>query len=312
MQINGGLAYLFGFPHNNFSVITIILVITVLFIISASTGLDRGIRYLSNINLGTASLLLVFVLIAGPTAFIIEAFTTTIGSYIGNLIPMSFRMTPFTGGTFVGAWTIFYWAWWIAWAPFVGTFIARVSKGRTIREFVTGVLFVPTSLSMLWFATFGGAALFYEMFEGSGIANAVSSDITSALFITLEQLPMGTVLGVLATLLIITFFVTSADSATFVLGMLTSNGVLNPKLSVKVIWGLLMSGIAAALLLSEGLGGLQTASIVIALPFAVIMLFMVFATNKALKEEVKEIKRKEKRRIDKIEKLIEEEIGNNS
>ena len=308
MQINGGLSYLFGLPHNRISEITIIGVVTILFIISASTGLDKGIRYLSNMNLAIAFMLLLFVLLAGPTAFIIEALTTTIGSYLNNLIVMSFRMTPFTRGTFVGTWTIFYWAWWISWAPFVGTFIARVSKGRTIREFVFGVLLVPTGLSMLWFAVFGGSALFYEMFEGRGIVDAVNHDVTSALFITLEQLPFGMLLGIIATLLIITFFVTSADSATFVLGMLTSNGILNPKLPIKIIWGILVSGIATALLITGGLNGLQTASIVIALPFAVIMLVMVFATNKALKEEIKEMKRREKRRIQKLEQLIEEEI----
>jgi glycine betaine transporter len=308
MQINGGLNYLLGVPQNQTMQLAIIFIVTILFILSASTGLDKGIRYLSNVNLGTATLLLVFVIIAGPTFFIIDALTATIGNYLGNLIPMSFRMTPFTKGTFVGAWTIFYWAWWISWAPFVGSFIARVSKGRTVREFVMGVLFVPTLLSMVWFSAFGGTALYFEMFEGRGIADAVNNDVTSALFITLQQLPIGTVMVVIATILIITFFVTSADSATFVLGMLTSNGAPNPKVSTKVIWGLLVSGIAAALLLSGGLSGVQTASIAIALPFAILMLLMVFATNKALKQEVKDMERKEKRRIAKLEQLLEEEI----
>jgi glycine betaine transporter len=308
MQINGGLHYLLNLPQNTGVELTIILIVTALFLLSASTGLDKGIRYLSNLNLGMASLLLLFVLLAGPTFFMIDALTTTIGAYIGNLIPMSFRMTPFTQGTFVGAWTIFYWAWWISWAPFVGSFIARVSKGRTIKEFVIGVLFVPTALSMLWFSVFGGSALYYEMFEGRGIADAVNEDVTSALFITLEQLPIGTVMVVIATLLIITFFVTSADSATFVLGMLTSNGTLNPRLSTKLVWGLLVSGVASVLLLSGGLNGLQTASIVIALPFALVMLLMVFSTNKALREEVMEQKRIERRRIQKIEQWIQEEM----
>ncbi|GIQ67809.1 BCCT family transporter [Xylanibacillus composti] len=311
MQINGGLSYLVDFPQNRLVELLIILTVTILFLISASTGLDRGIRYLSNLNLAVAFLLLAFVILAGPTFFILDAFTTTIGSYLGELIQMSFRMTPFSQGTFVGAWTIFYWAWWISWAPFVGSFIARVSKGRTIREFVMGVLFVPTALSMLWFSTFGGTALFFEIFEGRNIAEAVDADITSALFITLEQLPLGTILVTIATLLILTFFVTSADSATFVLGMLTSRGVLHPKTSVKLIWGLLVSAIAAALLLSGGLNGLQTASITIALPFAVILLLMVFSTHKALQGEIRELRRKEKRRIRKLEQLIEEEIAKN-
>jgi len=307
MQINGGLNFLVGFSQSTATELGIIAVVTVLFLLSASTGLNKGIKILSNMNLGIASLLLLFVVLMGPTFFIVDALTTTVGAYIGNLIPMSFRMTPFTGGTFVGSWTIFYWAWWISWAPFVGSFIARVSKGRTIREFVAGVLFVPTVLSMLWFSAFGGTALYYEMFEGKGIAAAVQEDVTTALFITLKQLPFGEALVVVATLLILTFFVTSADSATFVLGMLTSQGSLHPKLSTKLIWGVAVSGIASVLLLSGGLSGVQTASIVIALPFSVILLLMAFAVNKALSEEIRDMERKEKRRIQRIERWIAEE-----
>jgi glycine betaine transporter len=306
LQINGGLSHVFGIPNTTMMQMIIILVVTVLYMISATTGLNRGIRYLSNINLSLAAGLLLFVLFTGPTSFIIDALTTTLGGYLGNIIPMSFRMTPFTGGVWVGAWTLFYWAWWIAWAPFVGSFIARVSKGRTVREFVVTVLLVPTLLGALWFAAFGGSAIFFEMFEQRGIAEAVNTDVTSALFVTLEQFPIGWFLGMLATILIITFFVTSADSATFVLGMLTSNGVLNPATSTKLIWGVLQSSIAAALLLSGGLNGLQTASIVAALPFAVIMVFMVFSLNRALKTEIKEEKRKERRRIKKLEELLEQ------
>jgi glycine betaine transporter len=310
LQINGGLNYVLGLPITIPIQLIIILIVTVLYMISATTGLNRGIRYLSNLNLGLAAGLLIFVLFTGPTSFIIDAFTTTIGGYLGNLIPMSFRLTPFTGGGWIGAWTLFYWAWWIAWAPFVGTFIARVSKGRTIKEFVLGVLFVPTLLGTLWFSVFGGSAIFFEMFEGRGIAAAVNADVTSALFVTLDQLPLGFFLGILATILIITFFVTSADSATFVLGMLTTNGTLNPSTTTKIIWGVLQSSIAAALLLSGGLNGLQTASIVAALPFAVIMVFMVVALNKALSIEIKEQRRKEKKRIKKLEEWMMSEQDN--
>jgi glycine betaine transporter len=306
LQINGGLSYVLGIPNTIFTQLLIIVVVTILYMLSATTGLNKGIRYLSNLNLGLAGGLLIFVLITGPTSFIVDAFTTTIGGYLGNIVPMSFRLTPFTQGTWVGAWTLFYWAWWIAWAPFVGTFIARVSRGRTIKEFVLGVLLVPTILGAIWFSAFGGSAIFFDLFEGGAISAAVSADVTTALFITLEQLPMGMILGVLATLLIITFFVTSADSATFVLGMLTSKGVLNPANSTKLIWGVLQSSIAAVLLLSGGLGGLQTASIVAALPFSIIMVLMVVSLNKALNQEIKEQKRKEKRRIKKLEELVRE------
>ena len=204
---------------------------------------------------------------------------------------MSLRLTPFTQGTWVGEWTLFYWAWWIAWAPFVGMFIARVSKGRTIKEFVMGVLFVPSIVSFIWFATFGGTALNLEMFKNVGIAKAVEQDVTSALFITLRHLPLGSIVSLLATLLIITFFITSADSATFVLGMLSSKGDLNPRNGVKIIWGILQSSIAVILLISGGLEGLQTMAIITALPFAIILVMMCFSFMKALNDEPIKTKR---------------------
>lgn len=285
LQVNGGLHEVFGIPTGIHVQILIIVVITVLYLISATTGLDRGIKTLSNLNVIVAGALLVFVLFFGYTSFIFETFTTTLGSYLQNIIQMSLRLTPFTQGKWVSNWTLFYWAWWIAWAPFVGMFIARVSKGRTIKEFVLGVLLVPSLFSFLWFSVFGGTALNLEMFQNAGLAQAVESDVTSALFITLKQLPLGTVISVLAILLIITFFITSADSATFVLGMLSSKGALNPKSLTKILWGLLQSAIAIVLLLSGGLTGLQTMSIISALPFAIILLLMIFSLIKALREE---------------------------
>lgn len=286
LQINGGLHHIFGVPNTVPIQMLIIVIVTVLYLISASTGLDKGILYLSNLNLLIAGLLLAFVLVCGPTVFILDSFTTILGSYLHEFVKMSFRLTPFRqGDEWVGSWTLFYWSWWIAWAPFVGTFIARISKGRTVREFVIGVLFVPSVIGALWFAAFGGSALYFDLFQDGGIADAVQSDMTSALFITLEQFPLGIVLGTLAALLIVTFFVTSADSATFVLGMLTTNGSANPPTSTKVIWGILLSSIAAVLLFSGGLAGLQTASIVTALPFAVIMVFMCLALFIALRKD---------------------------
>jgi glycine betaine transporter len=285
LQISGGLNQLFGLENTRTVQMVIIMVVTVLFLLSAITGLNKGILYLSNFNMGLAGALLVFVLLVGPTVFILEAVTTVLGGYLQNLVQMSFRLTPFSRGEWVGSWTLFYWAWWIAWAPFVGTFIARISRGRTIREFVGGVLLVPSVLCALWFATFGGSALFSDLFQGGTIADAVKADVTSALFVALQQFPWGGFLGLLAALLVVSFFVTSADSATFVLGMLTSKGNPNPTTGTKLIWGVVQSTIAAALLVSGGLKGLQTASIVVALPFAVIMLAMIVATVKALQSE---------------------------
>lgn len=311
LQINGGLTHVFNIPNIISTQIIIIIVVTVLYILSATTGLNKGIRYLSNINLTIAGLLLLFVIIFGPTLFIIDNFTATIGRYLGNIIPMSFRLTPFIGNDWIGSWTLFYWAWWIAWAPFVGTFIARISKGRTIREFVLGVLFVPSVLAALWFTAFGGSALYLEMFQNIPIAQAVSNDITSALFITLEQFPLSLLLIITAIFLICIFFITSADSATFVLGMLSTQGVLNPQNNIKIVWGLLQSAIAIVLLFSGGLGGLQTASIIVALPFAIIMLGMCVSLNMELKQELNHQKQAEKLRLRKIEKMLEKYLQEN-
>ncbi|GAB6180435.1 glycine betaine transporter OpuD [Desulfotomaculum defluvii] len=296
LQINGGLFHLLGIPNNTLVQFIIIAVVTVLYMISATTGLDRGIRILSNANITVATALLLFALFLGPTSFIFDTLTTTLGDYLQNLIQMSLRLTPFTQNKWVVNWTLFYWAWWIAWAPFVGMFIARVSRGRTIKEFILGVLLIPSLFSFFWFATFGGTALSLEIFEHKGIATAVQEDITTALFITLGQLPLGTLLATIATLLIITFFVTSADSATFVLGMLSSNGDNNPSNKVKLTWGILQSSIAIVLLLSGGLQGLQTASIVSALPFAMIMVSMCFSIMKALEDDYDDMVREYRKR----------------
>jgi glycine betaine transporter len=306
LQINGGLSHLFGLPSNTTVQIVIISIITVLFLLSATTGLDRGIKYLSNTNLVLALLLLLLTLVLGPTSFIFDAFTSTLGSYLNNLISMSLRLTPFTQGTWVANWTLFYWSWWIAWAPFVGMFIARVSKGRTIKEFVICVMLVPSLLSFIWFSVFGGTALHLEIFDQAPIGTAVQRDISTALFLALEQLPMGYILAVVAILLIITFFITSADSAIFVLGMLSSDGNLDPSNRVKVTWGILQSSIAIVLLLSGGLEGLQTASIVAALPFTVIMVLMCFSLVMALQEEDRIAKKKRKDQQKKLERLLKE------
>ncbi|MGG4451473.1 glycine betaine uptake BCCT transporter [Brevibacillus porteri] len=306
LQINGGLSHLFGLPSNTTVQIVIISIITVLFLLSATTGLDRGIKYLSNTNLVLALLLLLLTLVLGPTSFIFDAFTSTLGSYLNNLISMSLRLTPFTQGTWVANWTLFYWSWWIAWAPFVGMFIARVSKGRTIKEFVICVMLVPSLLSFIWFSVFGGTALHLEIFDQAPIGAAVQRDISTALFLALEQLPMGYILAVVAVLLIITFFITSADSAIFVLGMLSSDGNLDPSNRVKITWGILQSAIAIVLLLSGGLEGLQTASIVAALPFTVIMVLMCFSLVMALKEEDRIAKKKRKDQQKKLERLLKE------
>ncbi len=256
-----------------------------LFILSAMTPLDRGIRYLSNANMILAAGLLLFVLVLGPTAFIFNELTQTLGEYLGNIIQMSLVTAPYTSETWVEEWTIFYWAWGLSWAPFVGSFIARISKGRSIREFVLGVMIVPVILSMLWFSTFGGSAIYFELFENAGIAEAVTHEVPAGLYVMLDQLPGGFYAAIAAVLLVSMFVVTSADSATFVLGMFTSKGVLNPTRFVRILWGVLQLLMAGVLLLSGGLVGLRTVSIVTAFPFMLLMVLMAYSLYKDISLE---------------------------
>ncbi|MDV6373786.1 glycine betaine uptake BCCT transporter [Deinococcus arenicola] len=285
VQINSGLNSAFGLAIGTTSQMVIIGVVTVLFLISAMTGLSKGIQLLSNTNVVLAGLLMLGVFVFGPTVFLLDTFTTSVGGYVQDLINLSTRLTPFTGATWVGGWTIFYWAWWIAWAPFVGLFIARVSRGRTIKEFILGVLGVPALVSFVWFSVFGGTALHDALAGDTAVTTATNADISTALFAMLQGLPLGGVLTGVATLLIASFFITSADSATYVLGLQSSGGEKEPSNPVKFTWGIMQSLIAVALLLSGGLAGLQSASVVAALPFSVIMIGMCFSLFKALKSE---------------------------
>lgn len=288
VQINGGLSYLFGIPTGFMTQLLIVLIVTVLFMISAMTGLGKGIKILSNVNMLLAGLLLLFILILGPTQFILNLFTNTIGSYLQNLPAMSFRISPLNEEirTWINGWTIFYWAWWIAWAPFVGIFIARVSKGRTIREFVFGVLLVPSLIGFLWFSVFGGSAI---MIEHEGIAKISELATEESLFGVFANYPLGLFLSVLGMILVGTFFITSADSGTFVLGMMTTNGSLTPGNKIKFTWGIMLAVISLVLLYSGGLQALQNTMIVAALPFSIIMALMAISLIKALNQEAKEL-----------------------
>jgi len=281
-QINSGLNELVGMPVNNNMASIIVVVITFAFIISAVTGIDKGIKILSNINITIGGILLLFVIIFGPTVFILSYTIEATGEYLNQFLTRSFYTGSVTGDPWPGWWTIFYWAWWIAWTPFVGGFIARISRGRTIREFVVGVVLVPAAVGIIWFGTMGGTALHLEIVEGIDISGPVHDDMAVAFFITLQQLPLGAILSVLATILISTFFITSADSGTFVMGMLTSKGKLNPSTQVKVTWGVIEGLIAAILLLAGGLGALQTASIAGAFPFMLFVIASMFGIFKAL------------------------------
>ncbi|WP_106496750.1 BCCT family transporter [Lentibacillus sp. Marseille-P4043] len=285
LQMNGGLHTVFDVPNSIWIQMVIAGIMLITYLLSSSTGLNKGIKWLSNLNLGLCLLLLVFVFFAGPTVFILNTFVLGLGDYLTNFVQYSLRLTPYQGGTWVRDWTIFYWAWAIAWSPFVGAFVARVSKGRTIREFVFGVLVVPPVIACLWIAAFGGTAIFSDLNNGTHIAEAVDKDMAVALFQTFGNMPFTNVLSILSLFLIFTFLVTSADSATYILGSMTSKGSLNPALFVKIIWGVLITAIAVVLLLAGGLDALQTASLISALPFTVILLLIVVAFIRMLKKE---------------------------
>jgi len=294
VQISAGLSFLFGIENNFITQVVIIVVVTVLFTLSALSGLDKGIKYLSNTNVLLAVLLMFFLLFVGPTNFMMNFFTTTLGAYLQELPQLSLRITPFPESElsqWTQSWTVFYWAWWIAWAPFVGTFIARISRGRTVREFIIGVLAVPTLFSALWFAVLGGGGIYSEMFNHAGIVQVMNDKGTEiALFKFLEQYPLAPILITLAILLISSFFITSADSATFVLGMLTTGGRLNPTKSVKLTWGVVQSAAAVVLLASGGLAGLQTASIIAAFPFTFVMIGIGISLYKTLKTDMPKLR----------------------
>ncbi|HZW67365.1 MAG TPA: BCCT family transporter [Pseudogracilibacillus sp.] len=279
MQITGGLSFLTPLPNTTTVQLIIIAIVTVLFMISAASGLDKGIRLLSNTNIAVAAILVLFIIIFGPTLFIADSFVTTLGGYISNIVPMSLTLTPFTESDWLGKNTIFFWAWHIAWAPFMGLFIARISKGRTVRQFITGVLLVPGIIAVLWFSVFGGTALNVEINGAGGLATVVDENVELALFAMLEHLPFGFVTSMIGIMLIFIFFVTSADSATYVLSSMTSHGSLVPSMRVKAVWGLLIAGTASILLISGsgGLDALQTASLIAALPFSIIMLFLILS-----------------------------------
>ncbi len=314
LQITGGLSYISPIPNTVATQVIIIAVVTFLFMFSAAKGVDKGIKRLSNINLAVAAVLLLFVIIVGPTLFIAESFVTTLGGYFTNVASMSLTMTPFLESAWLGTNTIFFWAWHIAWAPFMGIFIARISRGRTIREFMTGVLVVPSILAVIWFTTFGGTALSLEIAGTAPIGELVMNNVELALFATLGELPLSAITSFIAVVLILIFFITSADSASYVLGAMTSHGSLNPSLFSKMLWGVLIAGTAAVLLISGdgGLGALQTASIIAALPFAIIMTVMIVSVLIMLGKDYKlEGSKRRKRNRKEIKAEIRDEMYDN-
>jgi len=286
MQINAGLTRLFGAPDSTAVQVALIAVITAGATTSVVLGIDRGIRRLSELNMALAVTLLVFVIVAGPTAAILQALPARLFDYAAALIPLSTGYQALGDTEWQKSWTLFYWAWWIAWSPFVGMFIARISRGRTIREFVLGVLLVPTLVSCLWFTVFGWSALTLDA-QSPGIAAAVQSDLATGIYVLLERLPMSGITSLLAALVVAIFFVTSSDSGSFVVDMLTSGGHPDPPVWQRVFWAVSEGVVAAILLLAGGLAALQSAAINTGLPFCLILILVCFGLARALASEGK-------------------------
>jgi choline/glycine/proline betaine transport protein len=288
LQVNSGLSYLFvDIPNNATVQVILILIITLMATASVFLGLDKGVKRLSEVNLGLAFLLLLLVLLFGPTVTLLQAFVQNTGGYLSDLVGKTFNLYAYQHKEdWIGGWTLLYWGWWISWSPFVGTFIARVSRGRTIREFLVGVLFVPTGFTFLWMTVFGNTAIDAIMHQGGQyLADAVSTDVSVALFKFFEHMPFSNLLSVIAVCLVVTFFVTSSDSGSLVIDNLTSGGDANSPTWQRIFWALLQGVVASVLLLAGGLQALQTAAIASAMPFLLVMLLMCFGLYRALQDD---------------------------
>jgi len=287
-QVNAGLHYLFGMNISTTLQVLIIVVITFMATLSLVLGLKKGIKVLSIWNMRFALLLLVFLLIVGPSIFLLKSFVQNIGTYLNDFFELSFWANTYNGSlknqNWQNSWTIFYWAWWISWSPFVGIFIARISYGRTIREFVLGVLLVPTTLTFLWLSVFGGSALYQELNGNHVISEMVNKNVATAIYYMLEQYPLATLSSILTVILVASFFITSSDSGSFVVDTLTSGGRHSAPKGQKIFWASIEGLVAAILLIGGGLTALQTASILSGLPFAIIIVIMCVSFYKELKE----------------------------
>ncbi|MFD5644926.1 BCCT family transporter, partial [Streptomyces anulatus] len=285
LQIAIGLDLTAGLDQSTGVELVVIAVLSAAFVVSAFTGLHGGVKWLSSINLVVAAALMVFVFAAGPTVYLLDVLPSSVGGYLDQLIPMASRTGAFGDESWLGAWTIFYWAWWLSWAPFVGTFIARISKGRTIREFLLAVLLVPSGATALWFVVLGGTGIRLAETGVVDMAEKAKEGTEATLFAMLDALPVSAVTAWVAMILIMMYFVTSADSASLVMGSLTSRGALHPRRWLVVTWGLLMAAVAAALLVAGGLESLQSATILVALPFVVVMLFLCWSLLRELRTD---------------------------
>ncbi|MEM9818688.1 MAG: BCCT family transporter [Cyanobacteria bacterium P01_D01_bin.6] len=286
-QVNAGFNFLFGLQISTPVQVGLIAIITGFATASVVSGLGNGVRRLSELNMILAALLMGFVLLVGPTLFILNSFVETVGYYAASLPTLSFWTETFSGTSWQNSWTVFYWGWWVSWSPFVGIFIARVSKGRTVREFILGVLLLPSMLTFLWMSVFGGTALNFELSEATAglISTAVGENVATALFVMLQQLPLTGITSFVGIVLVVVFFVTSSDSGSLVVDSLTSGGKLESPVPQRVFWAVMEGVVAAVLLLGGGLSALQTASIATGFPFAIVLLVMCYSIYKGLRYE---------------------------
>ncbi|PWF24782.1 BCCT family transporter [Corticimicrobacter populi] len=287
LQINSGLNYLFGIPVGVPEQVILIVVTTTLATLSAASGLDKGIRRLSELNMILAVALMLLILFLGPTVFLIKAYVQATGTYLSGIVSKTFNLYAYEPTEWLGGWTLFYWGWWLSWSPFVGMFIARVSRGRTIREFIAGVIFLPAGFTFLWMTVFGESAISMYLQEGlTSLADTVQNDNSLALFAFLEQFPFSSFLSGLAIVMVVIFFVTSADSGALVVDMLASGGKEHTPIWQRIFWSVAAGLVAIVLLLADGLQALQTATIASALPFSVILLASVWGLLKALSLDI--------------------------
>ncbi|WP_372714233.1 BCCT family transporter [Ilyobacter sp.] len=314
-QINAGLNYLFGIPQSTTVQVILICVITGIATISVVSGIGKGVRILSELNMRVAAIFLLLVLLVGPTLFIVRLFNNSIGFYLNNIVSISFWSEQ-GKENWQGSWTIFYWAWWISWSPFVGMFIARISKGRTVREFLSAILLIPALLSFVWMSVFGGAALFQDISSNGLLFDAVKSNVATSLFEMIQNMDISQTLKIIMSstgiFLVVSFFVTSSDSGSLVVDNLTSGGKLDSPIPQRVFWAIMEGVLAIALLIAGGtdaLNALQTAVIISGLPFAVILLVMTYSLHIGLRTDLNKLK---KYREDKLlNKIFNEKIRGN-
>jgi choline/glycine/proline betaine transport protein len=312
-QIAAGLNHLFGIDSGVQTQILLIAGITAIATISVVLGVDKGVRVLSEWNMRIAVLFLGIVVILGPTIFIFKSFVQNTGSYLTSIVEIGTWTESYTGSNWQNAWTVFYWGWWIAWSPFVGMFIARISKGRTVREFILGVLLVPSVVTFFWISAFGSTALHMTLLGDDTIANAVNDNVATALFVFLEDYPFAFILNIIAIILIAGFFITSSDSGSLVVDNLTSGGKIDAPVGQRIFWAITEGGVAAVLLLGGGLQALQTATIVTGLPFAVILIVMCFSLYKGLNEDLKKLKKRESQKdLENYEGIVSEIVKKQS